>query len=193
MYLHANPDPPTFGGPGCTSLVLADPTVPPFTEGAKEWGLHAAGDASILEHSITGANLMLAGARADTLCQRQHLTAPDAHSAELKAAGSLLQNVLPLRGQLLELSIYQDPPTPVYIDSASTVFVIQDKRAVKRSVWTLRIARVLQEAQLLREIIALKISERDNFADPEIKSTTIKVWRRHLWYTNNLPGEMPDL
>ena len=86
MYLAVHPDPVRFGGPGCTSLKLGSPTVAPFTAGAKEWGLHAAVDASILEKSISGGNIMLAGARISTLCQRQHLAAPDANAAELVAA-----------------------------------------------------------------------------------------------------------
>ena len=69
MYLKANPNPPTFGGPGCTSLELSNPAIPPFTDGAKEYGLHASCDASILVSSVSGGNVMLAGARIDTLCQ----------------------------------------------------------------------------------------------------------------------------
>jgi hypothetical protein len=193
MYLKAHPDPPNFGGEGCTSLVLANPTVPPFTFGKKEWGFHAACDASILVKSISGGNLMLAGARFDTLCGRQHLVSPDSCTSELVAAGSTLNKIIPARGRLLELSIYQDLPTPLYIDAASTIFIIHDQRSVKKSLWTRRRALILQEAQLMQEIVALKISEADNFSDSETKNLKLKVWRRLLWYSNNLAGPMPEV
>ena len=186
MFLHHRPDAPVFGGPGCTSLDRCEPTVAPFTPGAKEWGHHAACDASIIVDSITGGNQLLAGARIDTVCQRQHLKSPDPHGSEIVAAGTFLHRVLPVRGQLLELSILQDTPTPLYIDSASAIFVINDKSAVKRSVWLLRRAAILQEAVEMGEIVAIKIGEADNFADPETKAMLIKVWERHLSYVNNI-------
>ena len=193
MFLKAHPDPLSFGGLGCTSLLLADPTVAPFTPGKKEWGFHASCDASILVKSISGGNLMLAGGRIDTLCGRQHLVSPDSFTSELVAAGSTLNRIIPVRGQLLELSIYQDLPTPLWIDAAATIFVIQDQRSVKKSLWARRRALILQEAQRLKEIIVMKISERDNFSDPETKQLRIKVWNRLVWYSNNLPGPMPEL
>ena len=134
---------------------------------------------------------MLAGGRIDTLCQRTHLTSPDAHTTEMVSAGSMLARVLPVRGQLLELSIYQHLHTPVYIDSASAIFVIEDKRAAKRSIWLLRRAAILQEAQQMRDIIVIKISESDQFSDPETKVVAAKTYRKHLWYTNNLQQPMP--
>ena len=71
----------------------------------KEWGLHASVDGSILVSSISGGNQMLAGGRIDTLCQRTHLTSPDAHTPEMFSAGSMLARVFPVRGQLLGLSL----------------------------------------------------------------------------------------
>ena len=191
MYVYAHPEPPNFGGKGCNSLELAEPTVAPFTPGKKEWGLHVACDASIMLDSISAANQMLAGARIDTLCQRPHLTSPASHISELVAAGSSLHRLLPVRGILLEASIYQDQPTPLYIDSASTIFVIADSAAVKKTMWLNRRATILQEAQMMGDIIAIKIGEHDNFADPETKLLIIRTWRRHLWYVHNLPGDMP--
>ena len=191
MYVYAHPEPPNFGGDGCDGLELAEPTVVPFTPGRKEWGLHAACDASIMLDSVSGANAMLAGARIDTLCQRPHLTSPASHISELVAAGSALHRILPIRGILLEVSTYQDQPTPLYIDSASTIFVIADSAAVKKTMWLNRRAIILQQAQLMGDIVAVKIGEHDNFADPETKLLIIKTWRRHLWYVHNLPGDMP--
>jgi hypothetical protein len=135
---------------------------------------------------------MLAGARIDTISGRQHLTAPHSYASELTAAGTFLEHVLPARGQLLECGIFQDQPTPVYIDSASAIFVIHDRAAVKRSIWLLRRATILQESAEYGDIIAIKIPGVDNFSDPETKQVSSKVWRRHLWYANNLPGPCPE-
>ena len=193
MFLKAHPDPPNYGGPGCTSLELASPTIPPFTPGQREWGLHASCDASILIKSITGGNVMLAGCRIAPMCGRQHIVAPESFAAELTAAGTVLNQLLPCRGQMLEVSIYQDQPTPLYIDSSSCVFVIHDARAVgKKSIWIRRRAAILQEAQRMKEIIAVKIDGKDNPSDAETKALAFKMWRRLVWYSNNLPGPMPE-
>lgn len=192
MYLNEHPNPCIYGGKGCHSLVLAEPTVPPFTPGAKEWGLHAAADSSILVDSISGGKILLAGAVISTVCQRQHLTSPDSYTSELVAAGTVLHQILPTRGQLLEVSIHQDQPTPLYIDSASTLFTIHDQRAIRRSLWTRRRARILQQAQEMADIIAIKIDTEDNFSDPETKSLIVKAWYRHLCYNNNLTVSIPD-
>ena len=135
---------------------------------------------------------MLAGGRIDTLCGGQHLTSPDSTTSELVAAGSFLhKTIIPVRGQLLELGIHQDHPTPVYIDSASAIFIINDQASAKRFLWVLRRATILQEAVNMGEIIVFKIGERDNFSDPETKQLIIRTWKRHLHYTHNFPGDPP--
>ena len=115
------------------------------------------------------------------------------HTYELVAAGSLLHRIIPIRGRLFEVSIHVDLPTPIYIDSASVIYVIHDRAAVKKSLWILRRAAILQEAAEYGEIMAVKISGDDNFSDPETKQLHVKAWQRHLWYANNLPGPMPTL
>ena len=95
---------------------------------------------------------------------------------------------MPIRGQLLELGIFQDQPTPIYID----VFVIHDLAAVKHSIWLLFRATILQEAAEYDDIVAIKSDGEDHFADPETKQVASRTWRRHLWYVNNLPGACPD-
>ena len=84
-------------------------------------------------------------------------------------------------------------PTPVLIDSASTVFVANDRCAVKKSVWLLRCAAVLQEGVSIDppEISPVKTSDRDNCANPQTKYVTVQVWLRHLHYTHNLDGDPP--
>ena len=58
----------------------------------------------------------------------------------------------------------------VDIDSASAIFVIEDKRAAKRSIWLLlRRAAILQKAVLMKDIIVIKIPESNQFSDPETK------------------------
>ena len=43
------------------------------------------------------------------------------------------------------------------------------------------------------EIIAVKIIGTDNPSDAETKALTFKVWKRLVWYSNNRPGDMPEL
>jgi hypothetical protein len=193
MHMRAFGDAPRFGGPACTSLKLASPTIPPFTKGAKEYGLHAFVDAGGNDtKGISAVRLMLGGAALDTLSQRQHLAAPESHTIEIVAAGTALHRIIPIRGILQELHIIQEMPMPLYIDSASTVFVAMDRASVKRSIWLRRRAVIVQEGVELGEILPTKISERDNCSDVETKYLIFKIWARHMHYTHNLPGDAPD-
>ena len=113
------------------------------------------------------------------------------HAQEVLAAGTIMHKIVPLRGLLTEMRIPQELPTPLYIDSASTVFVAQNRAAVKKSAWIRRRAEVLTEAFALGECEPRKISEADNVADPQTKYLIRRVWCRHLHYTHNFQGEPP--
>ena len=119
----------------------------PFTEGEKEMGLHFAADASPDDaaRGITGGVGMLCGGAIITVSARQHLATPDMHANEVLAAGTIMHKIVPLRGLLTEMRIPQEQGTPLYIDSASTVFVAQSRGAVKKSAWIRRRVEVLTE------------------------------------------------
>ena len=191
MHLYHHPVPVTWGG--AKKLHLAQPSPPPFTPGQKEYGLHFAADAAPDDggRGITGGVGMLNGGAIITISSRQHLAAPDMHAKEVYAAGTVMHKIVPLRGLLTEWRIHQDRATPVYIDSASTVFVAQSRGAVKKSAWIRRRAEVLQEAFDLGECDPIKIEEYNNFADPQTKYLKFNTWIRHLHYTHNLEGEPP--
>ena len=191
LHLYQYPTTVTWGGG--KSLVLAQPSPPPFTPLSKEYGLHFAADAAPDDggRGITGGVGMLNGGAIITVSSRQHLAAPDMHAKEVFAAGTIMHFLVPIRGLLTEWRIHQERPTPIYIDSASTVFVAQSRGAVKKSAWVRRRAEVLQEAYDLGECNPIKIEEYNNIADPQTKYLTYKVWARHLHYTHNLEGEPP--
>ena len=63
----------------------------------------------------------------------------------------------------------------------------------KKSAWTRRKAEVLTEAYEHGEVSPEKLEDPENFADPQTKYLTHKVWRRHLHYTHNLEGEPPPV
>jgi len=75
---------------------------------------------------------------------------------------------------------------PFYLDSASTVFVAKDDAGVKKSVWLIRRAAVLQESVEHREIEPIHISEQYMVADAFTKYLPYDVWRRHMNYLLNL-------
>ena len=77
---------------------------------------------------------MLACGPIQTISQRQHLSAPCAHTSEVVGAGTNFSFVVPVNGVLQELHIRQGVPTAFYLDSASTVFVATDDTAIKKSV-----------------------------------------------------------
>ena len=191
MHLYQYPTPVTWGG--ASNLELSQPTVPPFTDGAKEYGLHFAADASPDDaaRGITGGVGMLNGGTILNVSSRQHLATPDMHANEVLAAGTIMHKVVPLRGFLTEARIPQEHGTPLYIDSASTVFVAQSRGAVKKSAWIRRRSEVLTEAFDMGECDPKKIEEFNNFSDPQTKYLVYRVWARHLHYTHNLPGDPP--
>ena len=80
-----------------------------------------------------------------------------------------MHKIVPLRGLLTEMRIPQEQGTPLYIDSASTVFVAQSRGAVKKSAWIRHRAEVLTEAFDMGECDPRKIEEYNNFSDPETK------------------------
>ena len=87
----------------------------------------------------------------------------------------------------------QEIATPIYIDSSSTTFVATNRAAPKKSTWVRRKSEELNECHELGESNPIKIDECDNFADPQTKYLTTKVWLRHLHYTHNIPGEPPPV
>ena len=191
MHLYRHPVPVTWGGG--RNLELSQPSPPPFTQGVKEYGLHFAADAAPDDSArgITGGIGMFNGGVIITVSSRQHLASPDMHAYEVLAAGTIMHKIVPIRGLLTEWRIPQEHPTPLYIDSASTVFVAQSRGAVKKSAWIRRRAEVLQEAFDMGECDPRKIEEYNNISDPQTKYLTYKVWMRHLHYTHNLEGEPP--
>ena len=191
MHLYQHPVPVTWGGG--RNLELSQPSPPPFTQGTKEYGLHFAADAAPDDSArgITGGVGMFNGGVIITVSSRQHLASPDMHAYEVLAAGTIMHKIVPIRGLLTEWRIPQEHPTPLYIDSASTVFVAQSRGAVKKSAWIRRRAEVLQEAFDLGECDPRKIEEYNNISDPQTKYLVYKVWMRHLHYTHNLEGEPP--
>ena len=136
---------------------------------------------------------MLGGALIDLVVQRQQLVAPDTHSSEMKALGTGMFRLLPIRGILQELHIPQVEPTPVFADCASTVHVARDESAAKRSVWTRRLSAFVTEQVSMGEAAVIKIDEFDNVADDGTKVVPYDTYMRHMHYTHNLPGDPPPL
>ena len=82
--------------------------------------------------------------------------------------------------------------TPFYLDSITTTFVLSSDAAAKRSAWTLRRVRCLQDGVRLGEIEPIHIEESDMFADPFTKYLPYAPWARHRHYYLNLHGDPPN-
>jgi hypothetical protein len=132
--------------------------------------------------SITGGVLMLGGAFWDIVCGRQHLTAPDSHTGEVSAAGTVVSRCIIHRGLAQEIGITMEQPTPVYCDSASCIFVANKTGAVKRSLWNVRRAAVLREAVDMHEVAFCKVPEADNVSDGFTKPIPHTAWTHHMEY-----------
>ncbi len=104
-----------------------------------------------------------------------------------------MHRMTPVRGVLQEARVPQELGTPIYIDSSSTTFVATNRAAPKKSTWVRRKSEELNECHELGESVPIKIDECDNFADPQTKYLTTKVWLRRLHYTHNISGEPPPV
>ena len=63
--------------------------------------------------------------------------------------------------------------------------------AIKKSVWLIRRAAVLEDCVVHGIIDVYHISERDMVADPFTKYLPYNVWIRQMHYALNLPGPLP--
>ena len=189
MHVNAHPFKPRFGPSVCTSLVTADPPIPPHTKDQKEWGLHALVDANKeAPKSYTGVDIMLGGAVIDTTAIRQHHASTSVHDSEVHAACTAVAKLLPIRGLAHEMRVPQVGPSPMWFDSASTIFVVRDEMSMRRSAWLLGKVKFMQDASKDGEIDARKVVTDDNTADSKTKYVGNKTYWRHLLYTHNIPS-----
>ena len=147
--------------------------------------LHYYSDASTTHPSVTGGVGMLAHGPVQTISQRQHLSAPCAHTAEVVAAGTNYSYLVPTMGVLQELSIQRGASVPFYLDSLSTVFVCTSDTAIKKSAWLIRRVAVLEDGVKEGEIEPIHISEKIMLADPFTKYLTQAVWVEHMLVLRN--------
>ena len=187
MHVHKYPVSPRFAPKKCTSLILAEPTIVPFATEGKEYGLHMLVDSNKEAPRCTsGVDIMLGGAVIDTSSVRQHHVSPDVHAGEVNAACYAVGKLIPIRGLLHELGIVQIRPTPVYFDSASTIFVVRNMMSARRSAWLLGKLAFVHEAVANDEIDALKIDTAKNTADGKTKYIAASSYWLHLTYTHNV-------
>ena len=154
--------------------------------------LHFFSDANLDTGSTSGGIAMLAGGCVLAISQNQHLTAPCSHTAETVAAGTNVNLLVPIAGLLQELSVLQGSLVPFYLDSDTTVKVAKSDTAIKKSVWLIRRAAVLEDCVVHGIIEVHHISERDMAADPFTKYLPHNVWSRHMHYVLNLAGPLPS-
>ena len=192
MHLTAHGQGNRFGFKGSFGLEQPDDLDHSDPLGARPMFLHWFSDANLsLGNSRTGGVGMLARGPIATISQSQHLKAPDSHTAEVVGGGTNFSNVVPVNGLLQELHIRRGSITPFYLDSKTTVYVSMSDTAIKKSVWLIRRAAVLEDGVVYKEIKPIHISERDMVADPVTKYLTYPVWNRHMHYLQNRLGPVP--
>ena len=111
---------------------------------------------------------------------------------EVVAGGTNLNTVCLVNSILQEMQVRLGMATPYYFDSSSTVFVANNEKSVKRSVWLIRRVKVLLEAVEYGDIIVLHIGDAYMVADVFTKYLKYERWRRHVLYLNNAPIKGPD-
>ena len=188
MFLGDTPRGKTFGGVDVSSIMHTATEIKPFTSGMKAGYYHYFSDASI---NVTGGVAMFAGGCIGMVCLRQHLKSPEAHTSELVAGGTNINQLIPVNGLLQEIGIRMGLPTHMYFDSKSTVFVASSDAAPKKSVWLTRRNKVITEAVEYGEMRPIHLCEADMVADSNTKYVKHITWSRHMHYILNLPGDPP--
>lgn len=192
MYLEAHGKGITYCINGKFGLerVAEVPVASPY--GSRLPFLHFFSDASLqLPKSTTGGIGMLACGCVIAVSQHQHLASPDSHTSEVVAAGTNVNLLVPVLFLLQELRILCGSRVPFYLDSQTTVRVALDDTAVKKSVWLLRRAAVIEDAVVHELIEPLYLSEKDMAADPFTKYLPYAVWVRHMHFVMNYAGDLP--
>ena len=103
-----------------------------------------------------------------------------------------VNQIVPESGLLQEVRIHLGKPVPMYFDSKTTVFVASSDASVKKSVWLIRRAYVLQDGVRMGMVTPCHLSERDMAADPFTKYLVLRVWARHVHYICNKLGPVPE-
>jgi hypothetical protein len=197
MYLVANGVGITWGGfnkfglERPESIDVSNPMLSAMN-GERHLFLHFFSDANLDTGSVSGGIAMLAGGCVLAISQSQHLSAPCSHTAETVAAGTNVNLLVPIAGLLQELSIQQGALVPFYLDSDTTVKVAKTDTAIKKSVWLIHRAAVLEDCVVHGIIEVHHIPERDMAADPFTKYLPYNVWYRHMHYVLNLHGPLPS-
>ena len=178
-------DPTHFG----LEMVHDDKHVSPYV--SRPMHMMWFGDANLSLESRTGGVGMLARGCIFAISQRQHLSAPDAHTSEVVSGGTNFSMLVPVAGVCQELHVLCGDAVPFYLDSKTTVFVATSDTAAKKSVWLLRRVAVLEDGVQHGDMSPRHISERDQAADPFTKYLTQPVWARHMHFVLNKDGDVP--
>ena len=106
-----------------------------------------------------------------------------AHESECFTASTAAAQAIPFRGILAELGIFQEVPTPLVVDSRSTILVARDRAAMKKSLYIMRRVLFMQECVADGEIEYYsckgKMNLADSFTKPIFEPTPFFLARRY--------------
>ena len=135
------------------------------------------------DRSLSGIVHMFAGATILGLSFRQHSTALVIHDSESFTASTAVAQAIPFRGILTELGIFQEVPTPVVVDSRSTLLVARSKASMKKSIYIMRRVLFMQECIEDGEVECYsckgKVNLADSFTKPIFDPTPFFQTRRY--------------
>ena len=117
------------------------------------------------DRSLSGILHMFAGMCILGLSFRQHSIAISAHDSECFTASSAAAQAIPFRGIMTELGIFQEVPTPIVVDSRSTLLVARCKAAMKKSLYIMRRVLFMQECVDDKEVEYYSCKGKMNLSD----------------------------
>ena len=185
----------TIGGLHVTSLDSVAPTETLYRDGmelptcALAFADGSLGEASVDGKSLSGVLIMVGHFTVLAMSARQHMVAKDSHDTEIYAASLAATLMVSIRDQLQEMGWIQAHPSNIFIDSASTLHVVESVNRLHRSLHLARRVFLMRMAEREGDVKFAQTPGPVNKSDPFTKAVVrATFWAaRSFWYGKIVP------
>ena len=149
-------------------------------DGSKGAALTAYSDSDwAVRHSTTGFCIIFAGAPIGYSSKRQHCIALSSTEAEVMAASQTATEIFYFQGILRDLGMYQEEPTPLYIDNTGAEELARELKSCSRSRHITRRNLKVREFEADGIVRVARVATDDNPANIMTKLLLKPAFIRH--------------
>jgi hypothetical protein len=149
-------------------------------DGSKGAALTAYSDSDwAVRHSTTGFCIIFAGAPIGYSSKRQHCIALSSTEAEVMAASQTATEIFYFQGILRDLGMYQEEPTPLYIDNTGAEELARELKSCSRSRHITRRNLKVREFEADGIVRVARVATDDNPANIMTKPLLKPAFIRH--------------